>query len=575
MSSNGKVLTEQFTSAPLKYIAESADSKQSNRLGRLEGPGGSWKEPTRNDHLYSRRLWENVINSENFKEGMATRTIFAETDHPEERIDINIKEVAGVLTDLHLEPNGDVFTAFDILPTPNGRILKTLLDYGCQIGVSSRGLGDEVVIDGVNQIDPDTYEYYCHDFVVTPAVAKARPKLVESINKDRATKDFTELIENCSTKSQLETARIVIESTNLSNKQSIISQLDKKLSGLSASTDTQSDARDNTKQYQQNASECDNCKRLERELEKTKQVLKQRTENAKYFRRALQDKTKDADLLASANDEGLNTIAELADDANNTAKKLEVCEKAFRAREARLTEKLNQANASVSTSEQLLSTVQDKNMRLERMHKSNLQDMKALTRDNKMLEDTVNNLTEQLHQASIKLAKAEAKTQQLEKVSESKYAGAKMKLRESQRASSRTQALLREATQTAEQAKQQIVESRKELDNVKMQLTEANKQSASLKESLSQIKESSAKLLRNYIVRSCEATNLKYENVIRALPQKFSYKDVDRVVKQLSERQDRFDMLPISVASRKGVIQEHHTATGEENSFLKEALQSR
>ena len=38
--------------------------------------------------------------------------------------------------------NGDLWACVDILDTPNGRILKTLCDYGFIPGISSRGSGD-------------------------------------------------------------------------------------------------------------------------------------------------------------------------------------------------------------------------------------------------------------------------------------------------------------------------------------------------------------------------------------------------------------------------------------------------
>ena len=75
--------------------------------------------------------------------------------------------------------NGKVYGVFDILDTPNGRILKTLCDYGCNIGVSSRGGGDTYEDhNGEENVDPLTYEFECFDCVLLPAVMDARPKYV-------------------------------------------------------------------------------------------------------------------------------------------------------------------------------------------------------------------------------------------------------------------------------------------------------------------------------------------------------------------------------------------------------------
>ena len=63
---------------------------------------------------------------------LETKTIFGETDHPSDesgRIDTSIKEVAIVLTDYQIDrDSGYVNVQFDILDTPQGNILKSLLD---------------------------------------------------------------------------------------------------------------------------------------------------------------------------------------------------------------------------------------------------------------------------------------------------------------------------------------------------------------------------------------------------------------------------------------------------------------
>lgn len=232
-------LTERYQSAnTLKYVKESGTREENGKkyIGRLEGVGASWKEPTRNGRLYSKKLWERVQNSDEFKEGMTTKTIFGEADHPETRADTSIKEIAVVLTDFQIRDNGDVFTGFDILDTPNGRIIKELLDYGCSLGVSSRGLGEEVVLDGVNQIDPDTYEFFGFDVVVTPAVAKARPAVVESKENDSARKSLVESviheIENATSPAEVESIARIAESVNMPDLDSVKESVNKKLNSI-------------------------------------------------------------------------------------------------------------------------------------------------------------------------------------------------------------------------------------------------------------------------------------------------------------------------------------------------------
>lgn len=225
----GKTVLIERTAA-LKYIKESgqrADGK--HYLGKLAGIGADFSRPTRNGRKYPLELWRNVEQSEDFKEGMSTLTIFGEADHPETRIDTSIKEIAIVLTKFEIrEMEGIVYTEFDILDTPNGRILKELLDYGSQIGVSSRGLGEEIEKDGETIVDPETYVFYGFDAVVMPAVVSARPAVVESANK---LKDFmVSEIENASCVSELQSLKKIAESVKI--PKSVARKIDEKIETL-------------------------------------------------------------------------------------------------------------------------------------------------------------------------------------------------------------------------------------------------------------------------------------------------------------------------------------------------------
>lgn len=225
----GKTVLIERTAA-LKYIKESgqrADGK--HYLGKLAGIGADFTRPTRNGRKYPLELWRNVEQSDDFKEGMSTLTIFGEADHPETRIDTSIKEIAIVLTKFEIrEMEGIVYTEFDILDTPNGRILKELLDYGSQIGVSSRGLGDEIERDGETIVDPETYVFYGFDAVVMPAVVSARPAVVESTNK---LKDFMEQeIENATCVSELRSLQKIAESVRI--PKSVTEKIDEKIETL-------------------------------------------------------------------------------------------------------------------------------------------------------------------------------------------------------------------------------------------------------------------------------------------------------------------------------------------------------
>jgi len=231
MGNTKKILIEK-SGDTLTYIKESGVRENKHYLGKLSGIGAEFTKPTRNGRRYPLELWKNIQNSEDFKEGMSTLTLFGEADHPEERADTSLKEVAMVLTNMDIrESEGIVWTDFDILDTPNGRLLKEILDYGSKIGVSTRGIGDEVVVNGETIIDPNSYIFYGFDAVVMPAVKSARPAMVEkrNIKAKSIMETFNREIDEASTVAELNSIRRIAESANLPNLDSLLESIDIKI----------------------------------------------------------------------------------------------------------------------------------------------------------------------------------------------------------------------------------------------------------------------------------------------------------------------------------------------------------
>ena len=175
------------------------NSKLKGIIGKIGGIGADSNEKTRNGRRYPLELWQNVEKSEYFIEGMANRSIIGEADHPQERVDYSVTEGAVVLTKYEIQDDGRVYTEFDILDTIPGRTVKTYFDAGCRLGVSSRGLGEEIMLEGEKIIDPDTYQFYCFDVVAFPAVKTARMELLESTSNKKQTliNSITSEIKKC------------------------------------------------------------------------------------------------------------------------------------------------------------------------------------------------------------------------------------------------------------------------------------------------------------------------------------------------------------------------------------------
>ena len=162
-------------------------------LGRLVGVMADTVNPTRNGRSYSAKLWENVFNNPIMKERIENKCCFGELGHPIDREETDMEKIAICMDALpKKDKDGKLQAVFNILDTPNGRILKTLCDYGCNIGISSRGSGDLVKdFDGNESVDPDTYNCEGWDAVLIPAVKEARLKYVtESLDKTRYNKSL-------------------------------------------------------------------------------------------------------------------------------------------------------------------------------------------------------------------------------------------------------------------------------------------------------------------------------------------------------------------------------------------------
>ena len=159
-------------------------------LGRLVGIIADFKNSTRNGRRYTEELWDRTFNDPIVKEKIENRCLFGELGHPADRQEIDMEKIAICLAEMPQKGNdGKLYGVFDILDTPNGRILKTMCDYGCNIGVSSRGGGDTFEdYDGNETVEPGSYELECWDAVLLPAVKAARPAYVtESLDTSKKT----------------------------------------------------------------------------------------------------------------------------------------------------------------------------------------------------------------------------------------------------------------------------------------------------------------------------------------------------------------------------------------------------
>jgi Prohead core protein serine protease len=96
-------------------------------------------------------------------------SVLGEVDHPDD-LKVNLDRVSHMITDVWMDgPNG--YGKMKILPTPMGNLIKTMLESGVKLGVSSRGSGN--VNESTGEVSD--FEIITVDIVAQPSAPGAYP----------------------------------------------------------------------------------------------------------------------------------------------------------------------------------------------------------------------------------------------------------------------------------------------------------------------------------------------------------------------------------------------------------------
>jgi len=96
-------------------------------------------------------------------------SVLGEVDHPED-LKVNLDRVSHMITQMWMEgPNG--YGKMKVLPTPMGNLVRTMLESGVKLGVSSRGSGNVSELGG----QVSDFEIITVDVVAQPSAPGAYP----------------------------------------------------------------------------------------------------------------------------------------------------------------------------------------------------------------------------------------------------------------------------------------------------------------------------------------------------------------------------------------------------------------
>jgi hypothetical protein len=121
-----------------------------------------------NGRVYPRDVLEKEMK--NYQKLVKERRALGELDHPDDSV-INLKNASHLVTDVWWD-GGNVMGKVRVLNTPSGQVLKSLVEAGVKLGISSRGLGSTKEKNGKTYVNDD-FQLICFDFVSEPSTPGA------------------------------------------------------------------------------------------------------------------------------------------------------------------------------------------------------------------------------------------------------------------------------------------------------------------------------------------------------------------------------------------------------------------
>lgn len=163
----------------------------------LKGPIQKANTLNQNGRIYPRNILEREIM--NYQKLIQENRALGECDHPDSSV-VELKNVSHVVKEAYMQ--GDVvYGAIEILDTPSGKIIQSLIESGVTLGISSRGVGSTQK-KGSTQIVQDDFQLICFDMVSEPStpgafvVKEGKENIVNKhFNKsDRVNRVFNEIL---------------------------------------------------------------------------------------------------------------------------------------------------------------------------------------------------------------------------------------------------------------------------------------------------------------------------------------------------------------------------------------------
>ena len=162
----------------MKLICEELDNvefiTEATKVGKnyfIEGVFMQAETKNRNGRVYPKQILQKEVTRYT-KNYIDNKRAFGELGHPDGTT-VNLERVSHMIVELK-ENGNDFIGKAKIMDTPYGKIVKSLIDEGARLGVSSRGMGSlKPLYNGTQEVQKDFYLATAADIVADPSAPKA------------------------------------------------------------------------------------------------------------------------------------------------------------------------------------------------------------------------------------------------------------------------------------------------------------------------------------------------------------------------------------------------------------------
>ena len=162
-------LISENTEHDTDYLIEQ-DEKTGKKNYKIKGIFMQADIKNRNGRVYPMEVLQKEVSKYN-KNFIKENRAYGELGHPDGPT-VNLERVSHMITSL--TPDGKNYIGeAKIMSTPMGEIVKSLMDEGAKLGVSSRGMGSLDQKNGANYVRDDFYLATAADIVADPSAPNA------------------------------------------------------------------------------------------------------------------------------------------------------------------------------------------------------------------------------------------------------------------------------------------------------------------------------------------------------------------------------------------------------------------